>query len=354
MGISTKNHVKRIGLPPGTLLVSPQKFPDKTEISIVHWTEKTLEMENDIPTSKIPEWLSKPGITWIMVAGIQDIEVLSDLAKIFDLHPLMVEDISTVHQRPKLDDYKDKIFIITELLRFLPKGRIIENEQFSIVFGSNYILTFAETSNSLVNPVLSRLDKEHSPIRSSRPDYVAYALVDLIVDYSFQAIDEVNELLNRTEAQLLAKPPRDSTRLIQNSRKLVWNLRSGLLPMQEVTGQFRRIENPLIEKSTKFYMHDVMDHIYQGLDIIESFRDITLSLLDIYRSYQNQRMNEVMRTLTVVSTIFVPLTFISSMYGMNFTHMPELQSTYGYPVILSIMVTIAIGMLFYFRKKEWI
>jgi magnesium transporter len=354
MPTSPKNLVKRIGLPPGTLMVSPHRVAEQTKISLAHWTAESLTLEDEISTSAIREWVAKEGTTWIMVEGINDIEVLRDLGKIFDLHPLMLEDISDTSQRPKLDDYVDKIFIILELQRLLPQRMYLENEQFSIIFGKNYIITFAETSNSIVQPIMARLNKPHSPMRSSGPDYTAYLLFDLVVDSAFQTIDGVNDVLTRIETELLIKPPKNASNIIQKTRKLVWNLRTGLLPMEEVAGQFRRIDSPLIQKSTKFYMHDVSDHIFQGLDMIESFRDITLSLLDIYRSYQNQRMNEVMRTLTIVATIFVPLTFISSMYGMNFKYMPELEWHYGYPVTLGVMAATALGMLFYFRKKDWL
>lgn len=355
MGNLTKNHTHRIGLPPGTLILPPGRESKTTKISLIHWTpEKLSKVENIKPNEIIP-WLKEPGTTWVQVEGIHDLEALKQLGKIFELHPLMLEDISNPIQRPKLDDYQDKIFITMDLMHYDPKKMQIDGEQFCIVMGPAYLISFAESSNGLVDPVVNRLHSEQSRIRNRGSDYATYALIDLIVDYSFGTIDAINTVLDEIEEQMLKKPPRDATTLIQKSKKLVWSLRSSLLPMREVASQFQRLDAPWIEKkTTKFYMHDVSDHIYQALDLIESFRDTTLSLLDIHHSYQAQKMNEVMRTLTVVTTIFVPLTFISSLYGMNFKFMPELEWVGGYPMALAIMFSLAVGMLFYFRKQDWI
>lgn len=351
----TKNHTHRIGLPPGTLILPPGKESKITKISVIHWTpEKITRVDNIKPNDTI-SWLKEPGITWVVVEGIHDLEALKELGTIFDLHPLLLEDISNPIQRPKLDDYQDKVFITMDLMHYDPKRMHINGEQFCIVMGPNYLITFTEGSNNLLDPVLNRLNFEKSRIRNRGPDYATYALIDLMVDYSFGTIDAINNVLNQIEEQMLKKPPRDATLLIQKSKKLVWSLRSSLLPMREVANQFQRLEAPWIEKkTTKFYMHDVSDHIAQALDLIESFRDTTFSLLEIHNSYQVQKMNDVMKTLTVVATIFVPLTFISSLYGMNFKNMPELDWFWGYPMALSLMFSVAGGMLIYFRKHDWI
>ncbi len=354
MADRSKYRSHKLGLPPGTLVLPPGKKSENTKISLIHWNAESIERQEGVAPLQISPFLEKEGTTWVMVEGIRDLKALEELGRVFDLHPLMLEDICNPIQRPKLDDYQDKIFIVIELLHYINKQMKIEDEQVSIVLGKNYVITFLQSKNALLEPIVKRLNNENSRVRHGGSDYITYALVDLIIDYSFATIEVINTVLNKIEEQMLIKPPEDAPSLIQKSKKLVWDLRTSLFPMREVISQFQRLETPWINKATKFYMHDVSDHIYQGLDLIESSRDTTLSLLDIHHSYQNQKLNDVMKTLTVVATIFVPLTFISSLYGMNFKHMPELNWAWGYPLTIGVMVLVAAGMLCYFRKNEWI
>lgn len=354
MSKTSKQRVHHVGLSPGTLMLPPGTKTETTEISLLHWTDQQLERAENVQPGKLKEWVNKPGTTWIQVEGIRDIDTLRELGLIFSLHPLMLEDILNPTQRPKLDDYDNLIYISIQLLHYDSANLDLDDEQISIIIAKNYIITFVETANTLFAPIHKRLANQQSRVRHHGPDYLAYALIDLIVDYSFITIDSVGTYLDEFEVSLLKKPPQDAPTTIQRLKRLIGLLRIGFHPIREVVHQFQRLDSPWIEKATKFYLHDVSDHVFQGLDMIDSFRDTSHSLLDIYHSYLNQKMNDVMRTLTVVATIFVPLTFISSLYGMNFSNMPELSWAWGYPLTLSIMVSVAVGMLIYFRRKDWI
>lgn len=349
-----RKRLKKAGQSPGTLVVPEREWGEKISITLIDY-DKTQVTENPRATVKdCLVSLDKPTITWINIHGIYDTQVIETLGRHFGLHPLMLEDIVTSGQRSKLDDYKKSIFIVLRLLKFNQERQEIEDEQVSIILGSNFVITFEESPEDVFDPVRERIRKKNSIITQRGADYLCYALMDCIVDHAFLILEKLDDRIEKLELQLLTKEPTTLVSDIQRVKHDIVLLRKSVWPMREVIGQFRRLETPLINDTTKLYMQDVYDHTIQVIDTIESFRDVSGGLLDIHLSNLNMRMNEIMKVLTIVATIFVPLTFIASIYGMNFDHMPELHSQWGYPAVLGFMALVALSMLFYFRRKRWI
>jgi magnesium transporter len=292
---------------------------------------------------------------WLHVHGINDVLLIHTIGNRFKLHPLLLEDIMNPAQRSKLDDYKDHIYIATHLLLYKEENAgSIEDDQLSIVVGTDVLITFLDRESDALNPIIERLQKPTSKMRLRGPDYLAYAILDTIVDSYFVILEHVDHNLEVLESELLNDPKKNILLKIQKSKRALALLRKTIWPMREMINQFKRTESPLISDATRMYAADVYDHTIQAIETVDSFRDVTAGMLDIYISTINQRMNEIMKVLTIVATIFVPLTFISSVYGMNFKHMPELDSPYGYPMILGFMLLVSLGMLYFFRRKRWI
>ncbi|MCE5316206.1 MAG: magnesium/cobalt transporter CorA [Parachlamydia sp.] len=349
-----RKRLKKAGQSPGTLTVPEREWGEKIAVSLIEY-DKTHITEN--PRATIKDCLvslDKPSITWINIHGIYDTQAIETLGRHFGLHPLMLEDIVTSGQRSKLDDYKKSIFIVLRLLKYNQDRQDIEDEQVSIILGSNYVITFEEAPEDVFDPVRDRIRKKNSIITQRGADYLCYALMDCIVDHAFLILEKLDERIEKLELQLLNKEPKTLVTDIQRVKHDIVLLRKSVWPMREVIGQFRRLDTPLIKDTTKLYMQDVYDHTIQVIDTIESFRDVSGGLLDIHLSNLNMRMNEIMKVLTIVATIFVPLTFIASIFGMNFEHMPELHSKWGYPISLGVMAAVALSMLFFFRRNKWI
>lgn len=350
-----KNRFKKIGLSPGTLVHIGNNIHTKISISIVDYDALNYVEKDDVSLDQCLEYLDTPLKTWINVRGIHDITMVQKIGKHFGLHPLLLEDIVNSGQRSKLDDYKENIFIVMRMLRYDAVKSEISDEQISIVLGKNYVISFTETENDVFELIRQRLQKENSRTRQMDCDYLCYSLLDCIVDNYFIILEHVDHHLETLEEELIKNNPHPNTLLkIQKTKRDVILLRKAVWPTREVMSQFRRLETPLIHESTRLYVQDVYDHTIQAIDTIESFRDITSGLLDVYLSNMSHKMNEVIKVLTVVATIFAPLTFITSLYGMNFDYMPELHSKYGYPLTLLAMLIISIIMLIYFRRKKWI
>jgi magnesium transporter len=341
---------------PLELLKKPYEGIDnsKTRIEIMDYDAEHLIVNQNASLEECIALKELPSLTWIHVHGVHNSNTIQLLGSHFGLHPLIVEDVMSVGQRPKLDDYKDNIYLIVRTLKYDKDGGEIEDEQVSVILGENYVISFVETDVDIFEPVRNRLRNKKSRIRSQGVDYLAYALIDLIVDHYFEILEQVDQDLEDLEEQLIHKPRADILVKIQNTKRKITYLRKSVWPMREVISHFRRIETPLIQDSTKLYIQDVYDHTIQTIDTIESFRDIVSGMFDIYLSNINLRMNEIMKVLTIVSTIFVPLTFVASLYGMNFDYIPGLHSRWGYFTLLGFMILVAIGMLLFFRKKKWI
>lgn len=349
-----KTKTKKFGMSPGSLIYVGEIDTDKIHLSAIDYNEKQYIEKKDASLAECLQYLNTPSVTWINICGIHDSKTVEALGRHFGLHPLLLEDIMSTGQRSKLDNYKDNLFIVVRMLKYSEEKHEVQDEQISLVLGNNYLISFLESSQDIFESVRDRLRNSKSRIRQRGADYLAYSLIDCIVDHYFVILEKVDEKLESVEDELFTNPTKTTMQKIYRNKRDVALLRKAVWPMREVLSHFRRMETPLIQDATKLYIQDVYDHTIQTIDTIESFRDIAAGMLDIYLSDLSQRMNEIMKVLTIVATIFVPLTFVASLYGMNFEYIPELHWKYGYFYVLVLMVVISLSMLYYFRRKRWL
>jgi magnesium transporter len=293
-------------------------------------------------------------LCWINVNGIHQVSNLENLGDCYHLHPLVLEDILNPEQRPKLEDYGDYLFLILKMLHLKGKPEGLFTEQVSIILGENFVISFQENDQDIFDPVRQRLKLGKGRLRGEGADYLAYTLLDLVVDHYFVILERLGEIIEDLEDKLVANPTPDTLNRIHRLKRDMIVLRKSVWPLREVVSQLERRESPLVRDSTNLYLKDLYDHVIQVIDNIETFRDILAGMLDIYLSSLSNRLNEVMKVLTMIATIFIPLTFIAGVYGMNFKHMPELDWTWGYYSTLAVMALVSLGMILYFRKKGWL
>lgn len=354
MSIMNKKQSKTLGLPPGSLVHVGKSASPKIRISVMDYDQGHLIEKEDVSLEECLQLMKTPTVTWINIQGIHDPHVITNVGQHFGLHALLLEDIMNAGQRSKLDDYKDHLFIVLRMLSYNGTAEKVEDEQVSLILGKQYVISFLEGDHDIFDSVRGRIRKGNKRIRTMGSDYLCYALIDCIVDHYFVILEAVDQKLENVETTLADQPGPETMRLIQHLKREIIILRKSVWPLREVINHFRKSESPLIKSSTQLYLHDVYDHTIQAMDTIESFRDIASGMLDVYLSNMSYHMNDVMKVLTIMATIFVPLTFIASLYGMNFEHMPELRSEWGYPIALSIMLITGLGMLYFFRRKRWI
>jgi magnesium transporter len=293
----------------------------------------------------------QPGITWINIEGLGEPEAVSRLADRFGLHPLSVEDALSVTQRPKAERYDRYYFIVMRMVRLAPD---LEEEQVSLFFGKDFVITVQERrGGDVFDPVRDAIRKDRGRIRTSGADFLAYSLLDAICDGYFPVIETIGERVETLEDVAIARPSPAILGQIHELRHDVVRLRRSVWPMRDLLTALQRESNDLITEETKVFLRDAYDHAIQSLELTENHRETVAAVMEIYLSAQNQRLNEVMKVLTVIATLFIPLTFIASIYGMNFEFMPELRWRYGYAFALGLMGAVGVGMLLYFRKRGW-
>lgn len=301
-------------------------------------------------------------ILWLHIDGLADTDLLMEIGRRFCINPLAVEDILNTEQRTKIDDYDELLFIVMKMLEARGNGRQpsvqkpleIAREQVSFVLGRNFLLTFIEDPGDAFDAVRFQLRENKGKVRRLGTDFLLYSLMDCIVDQYFTVIETLGEHLEHLSEVLIRKPTPQTLRAIHRMRQQTIQLRRCLWPLREVLGHMQRDESDLIHNGTKLYLRDIYDHTVEVIDSIETNRDILSSMADMYLSASSYQLNMVMKVLTIISTIFIPLTFICSIYGMNFKFMPELEQPWGYPAVLALMLLLAIGMLVYFKQKKWL
>jgi magnesium transporter len=349
-----KRGVKKAGLPPGTLVYTGEKRVEKAKISLIDYDETQFQEKEVKKVEECFPFKDTPTVTWINIDGVHELDIIEELGKHFDLHPLILEDIVNTEQRPKMEDSGSYIFIVLRMLSYDEKEKEIKSEQVSLVLGSNFVISFQEHEGDVFEPVRQRIKNGKGRIRKMGSDYLAYALVDAIVDNYFIVLEKLGEIIEDAEDELVKKPTPETLQTIHNLKRGAISLRKSVWPLREVISSLDRAETPLIHESTRIYLRDVYDHTIQVIDTIESFRDMVSGMLDIYLSSISNKMNEVMKVLTIFASIFIPLTFVAGVYGMNFASMPELTWRWGYPAVLIFMALAGITMLFYFRRKKWL
>lgn len=349
-----KRFSKTPGLAPGTLVHVGEKRVDKVGIRVIDYDEQNIEERELETVDDCFPYKDKPTVTWINIDGLHEVDVVEKIGKNFELHPLVLEDIVHTEQRPKMDDFENYIFIITKMLSYDEEQHQLIAEQFSLILGPNYVITFQERVGDVFEPVRDRLRKGKGRIRKRPPDYLAYALIDAIVDNYFVVLEKMGEQVESLEEELVTNPTPETLQTIHHLKRELIFLRKSVWPLRELIGGLERGESSIIDEKTTVYLRDVYDHTIQVIDTVETLRDMVSGMLDIYLSSLSNRMNEVMKVLTIIATLFIPMTFIAGIYGMNFELMPELKWRWGYPLVWVVIVAIAVVMLFYFRRKKWL
>lgn len=352
--LKAKFKTKSPGLPPGTLVHQGERKAEEIKIRIIDYDESSLT-EKEIPEiEQCFRYKETPTVTWINVDGLHEVETLEKIGEHYDLHPLVMEDILSTRQRPKVEDYDRYLYLVVRMITYDEESDTIQDEQVSLILGENFVLSFQEQEGDVFDPVRARIQNIDSRLRKMGPDYLAYALMDAIVDHYFVTLEQIGEKIVAFEEMLMLDVEEvDLEQIHQLKREMIY-LRKSIWPLREVISQINRGESTLFNKQTLIYLRDVYDHTIQVVDTIESYRDMLSGLLDLYLSTLSNRMNEVMKVLTIIATIFIPLTFVAGIYGMNFEHMPELSWKWAYPTVWGIMIVVVIIMLIFFYRRRWL
>jgi magnesium transporter len=350
---AARRRSEKAGLPPGSLVYVGDAGQEKTVIDVIDYTWDEIREEAEIGVDDLTPYLERESVTWFNVTGLKDTAAIGRIGEIFGLHPLVLEDILNTEQRPKTEEYDGTIYVILKMIGYSAEGDLMD-EQISLVLGKNYVISFQERQGDVFDPVRERIRAGKWRSRRLGADYLAYALVDAIVDGYFTVMETFGEKIETVDDALIEDPDPGVIRAIQGVRRDLLYLRKRIWPLREVVSSLERTDSPLFADQTKVYLRDVYDHTVQVIDALEIYRDMGAGMLDIYLSSTSNRMNEVMKVLTIIATIFIPLSFIASVFGMNFRQMPELEWEFGYHSSLLLMATVALGMLLYFRKKRWI
>jgi magnesium transporter len=348
-----KKRSQKAGLPPGTLIHIGEPGSGEVRTTVVEYDEGHFQERGWDTPEGCYVFPPRPAVTWINVDGIHQKDLVEKLGECFRLHPLVQEDILNTDQRPKVEDYGEDLFIVVKSLSYDEGTEEITAEQISLILRPEGVLSFQEKVGDAFSGVKERLRNGKGRLRRMGPDALVYALLDLVVDHYFAVLEKLGERIESLEANLLTDPSSLTLHRLQDLKREMLLLRKWVWPMREVLGSLERGDFSVIQESTRIYLRDVYDHTIQVMDTIEILRDMLSGMVEIYLSSINNRLNGVMKVLTIIATIFMPLTFLSGLYGMNFKYMPELEWYWGYPFVLSLMALIAGGMLVIFWRKKW-
>lgn len=355
-----KNSSVKAGLPPGSPILVGEQKTEQIKITVLDYDQSTVEEFSPETPEDCLKYQEKSTVTWINVDGLHQVDLIEKLCSGFGLHPLTVEDILNTTQRPKLDIFEDYLFLVLKMQTYNAESGRVDMEQVSFVLGGNYLISFQEKPGDTFDGVRNRLRNQKGRISKMKADYLIYALLDSIIDNYFTVLEEISGEIEEIEEKLISSPSPETLQKIHILKREMIMLRKSVWPLREVINSLIRDEEiDLISDSIYFYLKDLYDHTIQVIDTIETFRDIISGMLDIYLSSMNNRMNEVMKVLTIFAAIFIPLTFIAGLYGMNFDpeispfNMPELSWYYGYPFALGLMLATALVLLIYFKRKKW-
>lgn len=350
----TKGHSKKAGLPPGTLVHVGEKRVEAVRISYIDYDEQSIEEKQVSSIEQCFPFKSTPTVTWINIDGLHEVEVIEKLGTQFELHPLILEDILHTTQRPKFEDFEKYFFVVLKMLSYDDVNQTVEQEQVSLVLSENFVISFQERVGDVFDAVRDRIRNSKGRIRKMGADYLCYSLIDAVVDGYFTILEKIGEKIEFMEEKLVSDPTEKTLKQIHKLKSEMISLRKSVWPLRELISALQRSESSLISETTDIYLRDAYDHTIQVIDTVESFRDMVSGMLDIYLSSLSNRMNAVMKVLTIIATIFIPLTFVAGIYGMNFEYMPELKWRYGYGIIWLVFMVIAAIMVIYFKRKKWL
>ncbi|MDD5457987.1 MAG: magnesium/cobalt transporter CorA [Phycisphaerae bacterium] len=345
---------KTSGKAPGTVVYLGEKEVRPPKITVLNYNPDKCEFEQITSVEELARFRDDPAVTWINIDGISHVETIEKIGEIFGLHPLLLEDIVDTNQRPKYEEFDNGIFLVLKMLTFNEKTQLVEAEHLSLVLGKNFVISFQEHEGDVFENIRYRIKETKWRIRKLGADYLAYALTDAVVDNYFAILERLGENIETVEEQIVKAADDNIQRRIYLLKRELIMLRKSVWPLREVINSMQKNESKMITKTTNLFLRDLYDHTIQTIDTIETMRDILTGMLDIYMSVVSNRMNSIMKVLTIIATIFIPLTFIAGVYGMNFDDMPELHQKWGYPAVLALMAAVTIGMLLFFRRKKWI
>ena len=347
---------KKSGLHPGALVFVGDKKLEKSEIKSIEYNQENVKETSDEQLVDIKNKLSLENenlVHWINIVGLDQINNIEEVGEMFDLHPLTLEDILNMDQRPKLEEFQKYLFIVIKMILFNSESTEIDVEQVSLVLGKDYLISFQEREGDVFEGIRSRIRTKKGRTIRQGSDYLAYSLIDAVVDNYFNVLEKIGEKLEDLEEEIISDPQSNTLQNLYSFKREMILLRKSVWPLRELIGRLVREENEFIQEKTIIYLRDVYDHTIQIIDTIETYRDLLSGMLDIYLSSKSNQMNEIMKVLTIMATLFIPLTFITGLYGMNFD-MPELHWQYGYLGVWIVMISLTVGLLVFFRKREWL
>jgi len=344
---------KKIGLPPGTLVYTGDKVKEITKIKVTEYTEEHYNYQEYKEVTTDLDKIEKPLIKWIDVYGLAQIDIIEGIGQQFNLHPLVLEDILSPNQRPKLEDYGSYIFTVLQKLSWNKDEEDFDYEQISLILGDNYVISFQERDTKLFNPIYERIYVPKGRVRLMGADYLFYALIDIIIDNYFIVLEKVGEDIEDIEDTLIKNPDPETLQLIYKLKRSSIELRKSVWPIRDVINKLQREQSNLIKDDLQIYLRDIYDHVFRISDLLENYRDIIFGMLDLYLSSVSNKMNDIMKVLTMISTIFIPLSFLAGFYGMNMIVYRSYQNDL-LVIVIVIMTVIALLMFIFFKKKRWI
>lgn len=346
---------KKAGLPPGSVIFTGNQRVEKVQIHYLQYNSSQFEEESLSNHSEIVFRQSdEETIDWYDIRGIHDTQLIEKVGEIFKIHPLVLEDVVDTQQRPKFEEFEKGVFLIFKALSYDHSENKIVSEQIALFFKKGLVITFQEDHTDIFEAVRQRIHSGKGKVRQRGADYLTYALADNIVDNYYLVLDQITETIEKLEDKLLDNPGGKVKEEIHYLKKEVIRVRKSISPLREAINRFSKSDSSFIQESSQFFIRDLYDHTIQIMDSIDSYRDILNGLQDLYVSEISFKMNQVMQVLTIITTIFVPLSFLAGLYGMNFDNMPELHFSYGYYILLSVMFSVGIGFLFWFKRKGWL
>ncbi len=350
------HHTEKTGKPPGYLVYTGKKGTDRFRIEVIDYDEDELTETEIVESAQITGHQKNRKKTWFNAFGLNHVQKIKEIGELFEMDELLVEDLLNVHNRSKIDFFDDYLYLNIKMMSIEgpEDDRFIDLEQVSFILGKDWILSFQEEEGDVFDQLRKRIKDQHTVLRKKEIDYLFYRLVDTVVDHYFLIVEHISDRIEYLEDEIVINPKDDIRIQMQLLRKDIILLRKAVVPLREAVGSLARDENKFVSRDTRRYFRDVYEHIIQLHEYIDTQRDMLASLGDLYLSGVSHKMNQIMKVLTIISTIFIPLTFIAGIYGMNFINMPELEWEHGYLGTLGIMALIVIGMIFYFKRKGWI
>ena len=349
-----RKRTNKVGLPPGAVVFVGEDTSRAVQLAVTDFNPNRLEEWTAEGVEDLLPLRNSETVSWIQADGLHDTDLIRAIGDAFGIHPLVLEDIVHTGQRPKLEEYDDYLFLVLKMIYHDEATQRLRLEHVSFIVGSHFVLSFQEDPGDVFDPVRERIRSARGRVRKLEADYMTYALLDVIVDHYFVALERFGEQVEDLEEQILDVPTARIQSEINDLRRQLIAMRRAVWPVRELLGRLERLESPLVHDVTRPFLRDAYDHAVQIVDIVESLRDLVSGLTDLYMTSISNRMNEIMKVLTIIGTIFIPLTFVAGIYGMNFENMPELSWQYGYFAVWGVMIVVAALLLVSFRRREWI